>query len=426
MSITSICVVCSASATDKGCLLRCARCKSVLYCSKKCQRLHWKKGGHKKECRPPFATITKILQIMDRTADRWLESLNFTELMSFYGVSKWCGNLVKTAPHLFQDINIRGTTISSFGRFPSEEITDDTMLRLWRLCGDQIRSLSLHDLPKITAKGLALLCDQPHLHTLSIRNCEQVVASLLMKNIYLNGTLRSLRNVNLNGCQVVTSTEINALHDRGVTKIDHFICQKCHQASRYFNHACTFKGCQPSTNVLCSECADTKTCQQYGGKNNVIQCISGCEECTNGYEDWSLCSMCDNASCDECWGDILFCESCDECFCEECREVYLCSECCEGICDECCSSSTFCACCEECFCEDCRLILDCDHCGESYCEDCHFVKFCSECSTPSCGKDECPSMLFCEACEDFYCEGCFFEHTGRFKPLPLVGHRVPQ
>ena len=63
------------------------------------------------------------------------------------------------------------------------------------------------------------------------------------------------------------------------------------------------------------------------------------------------------------------------------------------------------------------MILDCDHCGESYCEDCHFVKFCSECSTPSCGKDECPSMLFCEACGDFYCEGCFFEHTGRFKPL---------
>ena len=30
---------------------RCAKCKSVRYCSKECQTTHWKKGGHNKECK---------------------------------------------------------------------------------------------------------------------------------------------------------------------------------------------------------------------------------------------------------------------------------------------------------------------------------------------------------------------------------------
>jgi hypothetical protein len=31
-------------------LLDCSRCKSVAYCSKECQVVHWKEMGHKKEC----------------------------------------------------------------------------------------------------------------------------------------------------------------------------------------------------------------------------------------------------------------------------------------------------------------------------------------------------------------------------------------
>ena len=30
--------------------LVCAQCKAVGYCSKACQKKHWKKGGHKKAC----------------------------------------------------------------------------------------------------------------------------------------------------------------------------------------------------------------------------------------------------------------------------------------------------------------------------------------------------------------------------------------
>jgi hypothetical protein len=35
---------------DRTELLDCARCRSVSYCSKDCQVIHWKKGGHKLLC----------------------------------------------------------------------------------------------------------------------------------------------------------------------------------------------------------------------------------------------------------------------------------------------------------------------------------------------------------------------------------------
>ena len=42
------CKVCKASQVN---LFRCSRCRSVSYCSKACQTLHWK-NGHKKTCIP--------------------------------------------------------------------------------------------------------------------------------------------------------------------------------------------------------------------------------------------------------------------------------------------------------------------------------------------------------------------------------------
>ncbi|RYQ81636.1 hypothetical protein Ahy_Scaffold1g107510 isoform D [Arachis hypogaea] len=45
------CVVCYAPTT-----MRCAQCKSVRYCSGKCQIIHWR-HGHKDECCPPVATV---------------------------------------------------------------------------------------------------------------------------------------------------------------------------------------------------------------------------------------------------------------------------------------------------------------------------------------------------------------------------------
>lgn len=42
---------CAFCSTEKANLLKCSRCKSVFYCSKECQKLHWK--AHKPSCKPP-------------------------------------------------------------------------------------------------------------------------------------------------------------------------------------------------------------------------------------------------------------------------------------------------------------------------------------------------------------------------------------
>ena len=41
---------CSFCGEQEMDLLRCGRCKSVFYCSKVCQKQHWKKG-HKERCK---------------------------------------------------------------------------------------------------------------------------------------------------------------------------------------------------------------------------------------------------------------------------------------------------------------------------------------------------------------------------------------
>ncbi|KAJ8765540.1 hypothetical protein K2173_014662 [Erythroxylum novogranatense] len=51
LPIAHQCAVCFSPTTT-----RCAQCKSVHYCSGKCQIIHWRQG-HKDECRPPAVTV---------------------------------------------------------------------------------------------------------------------------------------------------------------------------------------------------------------------------------------------------------------------------------------------------------------------------------------------------------------------------------
>ncbi|ORY44018.1 hypothetical protein BCR33DRAFT_233483 [Rhizoclosmatium globosum] len=52
VAFKSVCVVCKTTSGDAQRKLEyCAACKTVKYCSKECQRVHWK-AGHKRCCRP--------------------------------------------------------------------------------------------------------------------------------------------------------------------------------------------------------------------------------------------------------------------------------------------------------------------------------------------------------------------------------------
>jgi tetratricopeptide (TPR) repeat protein len=44
---------CANSGCTKQGLHLCARCRCVMYCSAACQKVHWKQGGHKQECKKP-------------------------------------------------------------------------------------------------------------------------------------------------------------------------------------------------------------------------------------------------------------------------------------------------------------------------------------------------------------------------------------
>ena len=52
--VSTRCANCGVSATqlakDDKKLLNCSQCRSVRYCSRECQRAHWR-AGHKAECK---------------------------------------------------------------------------------------------------------------------------------------------------------------------------------------------------------------------------------------------------------------------------------------------------------------------------------------------------------------------------------------
>jgi hypothetical protein len=45
-----VCHNCQEHRQEQEQLLKCGACKKVFYCSKECQTIHWKQGGHREEC----------------------------------------------------------------------------------------------------------------------------------------------------------------------------------------------------------------------------------------------------------------------------------------------------------------------------------------------------------------------------------------
>lgn len=55
------CATCHKSEGDAGVtLLRCAGCRGPQYCCRECQKVHWKAGGHKAECKAIRAEIADV------------------------------------------------------------------------------------------------------------------------------------------------------------------------------------------------------------------------------------------------------------------------------------------------------------------------------------------------------------------------------
>lgn len=50
---------CRVLALGKDRFGACARCETVVYCRGSCQKAHWKKGGHKAQCKPAAAATVR-------------------------------------------------------------------------------------------------------------------------------------------------------------------------------------------------------------------------------------------------------------------------------------------------------------------------------------------------------------------------------
>tara|TARA_B110000090_G_scaffold167081_1_gene185568 strand:+ start:34 stop:720 length:687 start_codon:yes stop_codon:yes gene_type:complete len=196
-------------------------------------------------------------------------------------------------------------------------ISNSTLINLWKSAGNQMRTLKLNDLHKITATGFATLYKQPLLRELDLTNCKSISGIELMASFFEKDSFTyrfpMLRDVKLSGVVGLTHEDLNVLHNElGIICCDLFECQLCSKLSAV-QAQCRYNNCQPSTTVLCKDCANTAECSSGCCKE------FGCADCTNGYEDWLSCELCEAQCCDSCascgLADMYTCEICDSLYC---------------------------------------------------------------------------------------------------------------
>jgi MYND finger len=69
-------------------LERCERCKMIFYCSKKCQKVHWRHKGHREACRAPGQIVIGDLMLLILPVGSE-EDFTFVNVISSLGGNRW-------------------------------------------------------------------------------------------------------------------------------------------------------------------------------------------------------------------------------------------------------------------------------------------------------------------------------------------------
>ena len=327
------------------------------------------------------------LSLLDKSSTFFLDGgLTLKEQLQLLSVSKGFAINLQHVPHLFSSIDLEFAW----------KLNDSGLKTLIRLAGSQLRSIKISYCREITGNAFSNLVKAPSLHTLSIHQCENVNVDQLME-VFLMGryldsdSIPSLTTVSLNGCSGLIPAHLDKLYQLGIKNIDQFECSSCAKISTV-QHQCQYKGCNPSTYVLCDACANTKFC--FSQNCNAFGCAA--EDCTSNYAEWIRCGDCGNGACESCAetgeNDLMYCDSCLTFFCDCCCTVSTCEDCGNNFCGE----------------GDCISCGYCDFCDEMYCGQggCTEVLMCYCCDETSCGKDTCMAMVYCERCDAYVCWEC--------------------
>ena len=327
------------------------------------------------------------LSLLDKSSTFFLDGgLTLKEQLQLLSVSKGFAINLQHVPHLFSSIDLEFAW----------KLNDSGLKTLIRLAGSQLRSIKISYCREITGNAFSNLVKAPSLHTLSIHQCENVNVDQLME-VFLMGryldsdSIPSLTTVSLNGCSGLIPAHLDKLYQLGIKNIDQFECSSCAKISTV-QHQCQYKGCNPSTYVLCDACANTKFC--FSQNCNAFGCAA--EDCTSNYAEWIRCGDCGNGACESCAetgeNDLMYCDSCLTFFCDCCCTVSTCEDCGNIFCGE----------------GDCISCGYCDFCDEMYCGQggCTEVLMCYCCDETSCGKDTCMAMVYCERCDAYVCWEC--------------------
>jgi hypothetical protein len=186
-------------------------------------------------------------------------------------------------------------------------------------------------------------------------------------------------------------------------------CEKCGL------HACydCFIGCRCEKcgkGEYCIDCFEGYICGDGCGETYCYDCglLAFCEICHKGgccecMEDIFICDSCKGSFCIEC-RDGFYCDICEDWFCNDCEVFAFCEICKKGGCCDCMEDVDICDICKGSFCFECRDSFTCDICKGNFClGECKDGFYCEICEDGFCA--ECKDCFRCE-CGTAFCLDC--------------------